>query len=94
MIKGGHGGGNTKTGLIFEGKTDLAAFLSAQNGYRIESTNVYFNDELVARVFKKHKFYSVFLKELGINWKDYISKEGIQKAVVKSKSGCRIHLSA
>lgn len=75
MIKGGHGGGNTKTGLIFEGKTDLAAFLSAQNGYRIESTNVYFNDELVARVFKKHKFYSVFLKELGINWKDYISKQ-------------------
>ncbi len=28
MIKNGKGGGNTKTGLIFEGKTDLATFLS------------------------------------------------------------------
>lgn len=75
MIKNGKGGGNTKTGLIFEGKTDLATFLASQNGYRVDDTNVYFNDELVAKVFKKHKFYSVFLKELGINWQDYISKQ-------------------
>lgn len=75
MIKNGKGGGNTKTGLIFEGKTDLATFLAGQNGYRVVDTNVYFDDELVARVFKKHKFYSVFLKELGINWQDYISKQ-------------------
>lgn len=75
MIKNGKGGGNTKTGLVFEGKTDLATFLASQNGYRVDETNVYFNDELVARVFKKHKFYSVFLKELGINWEDYISKQ-------------------
>lgn len=75
MIKNGKGGGNTQTGLIFEGKTDLATFLSSQNGYRVDNTNVYYNDELVARVFKKHKFYSVFLKELGINWEDYISKQ-------------------
>lgn len=26
MIKNGKGGGNTKTGLIFEGETDLATF--------------------------------------------------------------------
>lgn len=75
MIKNGKGGGNTKTGLLFEGKTDLSTFLAQQKGYRIEDTEVYYNDELVARIFKKNKFYSVLLKELEINWKDYISKK-------------------
>lgn len=75
MIKNGKGGGNTKTGLIFEGKTDLATFLDSQDGYSVDGTNVYFNNELVARVFKKFKFYSIFLKELEINWQDYISKQ-------------------
>lgn len=75
MIKNGKGGGNTKTGLIFEGKTDLATFLANQKGYTVNSHDVYYNSELVARIFKKQKFYSVFLKELDINWKDYISKQ-------------------
>lgn len=26
MIKSGKGGGNTRTGLVFEGKTDLSTF--------------------------------------------------------------------
>lgn len=30
MIKNGKGGGNTRTGLVFEGKTDLATFLNTQ----------------------------------------------------------------
>ncbi len=75
MVKNGKGGGNTKTGLLFEGKTDLSTFLSQQKGYRIDNTEVYYNDELVARVFKKNKFYTVLLKELGINWKEHISKK-------------------
>ena len=29
MKKGGVGGGNTKTGLIFEGKTDLATLINS-----------------------------------------------------------------
>lgn len=28
MIKSGKGGGNTRTGLVFEGKTDLSKFWS------------------------------------------------------------------
>lgn len=76
MIRGGIYGGNTKTGLIFEGKTDLATFLSKQDGHCVKNDEeVYYHGELVARVFKKHKFYSVFLKELGINWEQYISKK-------------------
>ena len=75
MKKGGIYGGNTKTGLIFEGKTDLATFLSKQKGYRIENNReVYYNDEPVARIFKKYRFYDVFLDELGIDWTKCISK--------------------
>ena len=36
MIKNGKGGGNTKTGLVFEGKTDLGTFLSKQKGYSVK----------------------------------------------------------
>lgn len=73
MIKDGVGGANTKTGLAFEGKTDLATFLNSQNGYKVVDENVYYKDELVARVFKKYKFYD-FLEEYGIDWKEIISK--------------------
>ncbi len=35
MIKGGQGGANTTTGLIFEGKTDLATFLDQQKNIEL-----------------------------------------------------------
>ena len=74
MILGGTGGSNTKTGLVFEGKVDLATFLNSQNGYTVKDDEfVFYKNELVARIFKKYKLYD-FLKELGINWKEIISK--------------------
>lgn len=91
MIKNGKGGGNTKTGLVFEGKTDLATFLSKQQGYevkiekesvvfqgnevKISTKNVYYSNEKVAELYKKNEFYSSLLKKLDINWKEYISKK-------------------
>ncbi|EKB9600637.1 hypothetical protein OOV31_000873 [Campylobacter upsaliensis] len=69
------GGANTKTGLVFEGKVDLATFLSQQSGYIVDSDGrVFYDDELVAQIFKKHKFYS-FLQDRGLNWRDIISKK-------------------
>lgn len=75
MIKNGKGGGNTKTGLVFEGKVDLSTFLSHQPHYSIKGHDVYFDNEKVARVFKKNDFYSIFLKELNIDWTKCISKK-------------------
>jgi hypothetical protein len=72
MKKGGIGGGNTITGLIYEGDVDLATFLNKQNDYEVNDTNVYFKGNLVARIFKKYGFYK-YLKERGINWEDHIS---------------------
>lgn len=75
MKKGGIGGANTKTGLTFEGKTDLATFLNNQKSYKVEGNNVLFNGKEVGKVFKKNGFYSVFLSELGINWNEIISRK-------------------
>jgi len=73
MKKGGIGGSNTKTGLIFEGKTDLKTFLSQQKGYSINNLDVLYNNEVVAYIYKKYDFYK-FLSLRGIDWKEIISK--------------------
>jgi hypothetical protein len=70
----GVGGANTKTGLVFEGKTDLATFLNAQIGYDVlaDGTVTYLN-EIVGRIFKKSGLYR-FLAEFKINWTKILSK--------------------
>ena len=75
MIKSGKGGGNTRTGLIFEGKTDLSTFLNEQPHYNVVGNDVFFDNEKVAEVYKKYSFYKVFLTRLQIDWKKYISKQ-------------------
>lgn len=74
MIKNGKGGGNTITGLIFEGKTDLATFLNDQEGYEVSNEFVFYNGEEIARIFKKHGFYK-YLNEVGVDWTKIISKK-------------------
>jgi hypothetical protein len=73
MIKGGKGGANTKTGLIYEAKVDLATFINQQDGYEVKDTRVFYNNELVARVFKKYGLYK-FLEANGIDWTKHLSK--------------------
>ncbi len=79
MIKDGKGGGNTKTGLIFEERIDLISLFKKIKGYTVESTNnnagakIFFDNQEIARCFKKYEFYN-FLQEFDINWKDYLSK--------------------
>lgn len=73
MIRGGKGGGNTITGLIFEGKVDLATFLNQQKGYEVKDFETFYNGELVAMLFKKYKLYK-FLEANGVDWKEHLSK--------------------
>jgi len=74
MIKDGKGGGNTRTGLVYEGEVDLRTFLDSKTGYEVIGDKVFYNKELVARIFKKNSFYAVFLKELEVDWNKYLSK--------------------
>ena len=83
MKKGGIGGSNTLTGLNFEEKVDLYKLLSKIPGYRVEKSNsragveVFFEEKLVARYFRKYEFYR-FLEENNIDWKKSFQKNFYQ----------------
>lgn len=74
MKKGGIGGGNTITGLIYEGKVALSTYLSQQKNYEVKGTNVMYKGKIVANVFKKHAFYT-FLESNGVDWTQIISSQ-------------------
>lgn len=80
MKTGGTGGCNTITGLCFEKKVDFQELLKAIPGYALKELphkiglGVFFENELVARCFRKHDFYK-FLIEEGIDWKQMLSKQ-------------------
>ena len=80
MIKDGKGGGNTKTGLIFEERVDLISLFGQIKGYTVENTDnnsgarIYYKGKEIARCFKKYEFYR-FLQEYKIDWKKYLSKK-------------------
>lgn len=80
MKKGGKGGSTTITGLNFEKKVDLHVLLEKIPGYKIKKSNdragidVFFENKLVARCFRKHDFYK-FLDENNVNWKNLISRK-------------------
>lgn len=80
MIVGGKGGANTLTGLTFEKEVDFQYLLSLVKGYELKpladkaGLGVYFENELVARCFRKHDFYR-YLDESDVDWKSLISKK-------------------
>lgn len=74
MKKGGIGGGNTITGLIYEGEVDLSTYLAKQKDYDIDGTNVLYKGKVIAYIFKKHGFY-YFLEKNNIDWKQLISSK-------------------
>ena len=72
MKKGGVGGANTKTGLIFEKRVSLRELFESLPGYSVQQFDdaglrLYYGDDLVARMFEKHAFYK-FLTEEGVDW--------------------------
>lgn len=74
MKKGGIGGANTQTGIKFEGKVDLLTQLDQLSGYEVKGSSIYFDGKEIARSFRKNSLY-VFLKEQGIDYKNFISKK-------------------
>ena len=78
MIKGGFGGGNTKTGLLFERKTCLLQLLADTKGYKVIDAkigkSILYNDLEVAKCYRKHDLYK-FLDSNNVNWKILISKK-------------------
>ena len=79
MKANGIGGANTKTGLVFEGKTDVRTFLCAQSGYKCVDdkrgwVSVLYKNEEGASIFKKNALYK-FLDFRNIDWRSILSKK-------------------
>lgn len=78
MIKGGIGGSNTKTGLLFEKETDLLNLISSTKDYEVTSGTIgkiiLFKKSEVAKCYRQHDLYR-FLESNNIDWKSLISKK-------------------
>jgi hypothetical protein len=74
MKKGGVGGANTRTGLVFERNTDLRTALGQIDGITFYGTSVFRRGQLVGRLLQKHDLYS-FLEERRVPWQRLISKK-------------------
>lgn len=86
MVRGGLGGGNTQTGIHFEGRVDIVTYLNDEvDGYRCDQKtlnnknqsmgfNIYYNGNLVAESFKKHELYR-YLDALSVDWRRILSKQ-------------------
>lgn len=78
MIKGGVGGGNTLTGLLFEQKADLLELLAATPGYKVVAARIgkeiSFKGTIVASCYRKHDLYR-YLELKGVRWEKLISKK-------------------
>ena len=74
MIKGGKGGGNTKTGLNFEKERDILKLLTKTPGYQVQGNTILFHGKEVAKSYRKHGLYT-FLSKQGIDWKSILSKK-------------------
>ena len=73
MIKGGKGGGNTVSGLIFESRISITALLNRTKGYSVKDNVIFFQGKEVARSYAKHGLYK-FLASKGIEYKKILSK--------------------
>lgn len=74
MKAGGKDGANTRTGLIYEDKVDLATFIAKQKKYTVKDCGVLNLGECVAHIFKKYAF-NTFLEMRGIDWRQHLSKQ-------------------
>ncbi len=73
MKKGGIGGGNTKTGLLFEGRTNIVELLQSKAGYSITGDKVFYRGEEVAALLGKYKLYD-WLRAEGVDYAGIVSK--------------------
>jgi hypothetical protein len=82
MIKDGKGGSNTQTGLKFENRVNISKLFEKLKGYTVKENKVYFENELVAELYQKNKFYKEFLELHGIDYKKILSKKWLPDQVV------------
>jgi len=78
MKKGGKGGGNTITGLNFEGRADILTLIAGLPGYKVVEAkighDILYENKVVANSYKQRTFYK-FLESQGVDWRTIISRQ-------------------
>ena len=74
MRRGGVGGANTKTGLVYENEVDFLVLIAGLSGYGVDGDRILYRGEEVGRSFKKHGLYR-YLREKGIDYKVILSRK-------------------
>jgi len=74
MKKGGIGGANTKTGLVFEGDVDFLTFITKQKDYSAKGSAIFYKNKKVGLTFKKNGLYK-YLEENGVDYRKIVSKK-------------------
>lgn len=74
MIKGGKGGGNTTSGLKFEGRVSLEKAILKIPGFSVVGRDVFRGGVKVAELFGKHSLYSQLLSPRRVDYSALISK--------------------
>ncbi len=69
----GTGGGNTITGLNFERERDILEILKKTKDYSVKGSIIYYQDEEVARSYRKQGLYKL-LTEKRVDWRKLVSK--------------------
>jgi hypothetical protein len=75
MIRGGTGGGNTVTGLQFEGRASLANALARTGLFSVKDMKIMKNGDHVATLCPKHAFYHTLLMPRKLRWQTIISQQ-------------------
>jgi hypothetical protein len=75
MIRGGQGGGKTKTGLRFESRITLEKAISSIPNYKVLNDKIFYKDQKVAELYQKHKLYKNLLEPNKIDYSKIISKK-------------------
>jgi len=78
MKRGGMGGGNTITGINFEGRANFLSLLENLPNYEVKESEVghkiFYKKELVANSYKKNELYK-YLDSRGVDWEEHITKK-------------------
>lgn len=92
MKRGGTGGGTTKTGLVFEAKTDLSAAIQRVPGYSVTGNSVYKGSLEVGRLYAKNALYSDLLVPGGVNARSILSKRLLPDDALLALSDNVLHI--
>ena len=88
-------GGGSRTnvnGLSFEGRTDLLESLNQNPFFEVKGNKVLQNNKIVGEYFEKYNFYTSFLEERKVNWKEINSKQYLPDSVFYNHENLTVYV--